>query len=43
MFECNERGFSDDNVKAICDIGASTKTREKNPRGFIGTPLCCVV
>jgi hypothetical protein len=37
VFECNELGFSAANVKAICDIGASTKTREKNPRGFIGT------
>ncbi|KAI0302873.1 hypothetical protein B0F90DRAFT_1667473 [Multifurca ochricompacta] len=36
LFECNELGFSADNVKAICDIGASTKTREKSTRGFIG-------
>jgi hypothetical protein len=36
VFECNELGFSAANVKAICDIGASTKTREANPRGFIG-------
>jgi len=37
VFECNELGFSPANVKAICDIGASTKIRERNPRGFIGT------
>ncbi|KAH9955853.1 hypothetical protein BC827DRAFT_1235201 [Russula dissimulans] len=36
VFECNEVGFSADNVKAICDIGKSTKTRGENPRGFIG-------
>lgn len=36
VFECNESGFSADNVKAICDIGASTKTRENSTRGFIG-------
>jgi uncharacterized UBP type Zn finger protein len=36
VFACNELGFSADNVRAICDIGASTKTREKT-RGFIGT------
>ncbi|KAH9046334.1 hypothetical protein EDB83DRAFT_2227590 [Lactarius deliciosus] len=36
VFECNERGFLADNVKAICDIGQSTKTREKATRGFIG-------
>src|SRR6266702_1674477 len=36
VFECNERGFAADNVKAICDIGQSTKTREKSTRGFIG-------
>jgi hypothetical protein len=35
-FECNELGFSADNVKAICDIGASTKTHENSTRGFIG-------
>ena len=37
VFECNELGFSADNVKAICDIGASTKTAESSTRGFIGT------
>jgi hypothetical protein len=36
VFECNELGFNADNVKAICDIGGSTKLREKNTRGFIG-------
>jgi hypothetical protein len=36
VFDCNELGFSAANVKAICDIGASTKTSEKT-RGFIGT------
>ncbi|KAH8981074.1 hypothetical protein EDB92DRAFT_1805391 [Lactarius akahatsu] len=36
VFECNERGFLADNVKAICDIGQSTKTRENATRGFIG-------
>ncbi|KAF8267008.1 hypothetical protein EI94DRAFT_1731509 [Lactarius quietus] len=36
VFECNELGFSSDNVKAICDIGASTKTPENSTRGFIG-------
>jgi hypothetical protein len=36
VFECNELGFSADNVKAICDIGASTKTHENSTRGFIG-------
>lgn len=39
VFECNELGFSADNVKAICDIGASTKTAENSTRGFIGTFL----
>ena len=36
VFECNELGFKAANVEAICDIGMSTKPREKNPRGFIG-------
>ena len=36
VFECNELGFSADNVTAICDIGASTKVRENSVRGFIG-------
>jgi hypothetical protein len=36
VFECNELGFSAANVKAICDIGASTKIRENSARGFIG-------
>lgn len=36
VFECNELGFKAANVEAICDIGRSTKPREKNPRGFIG-------
>jgi hypothetical protein len=36
VFECNELGFSADNVRAICDIGASTKTPENSTRGFIG-------
>ena len=36
VFECNELGFSADNVRAICDIGASTKTHENSTRGFIG-------
>lgn len=31
--ECNELGFSDDNVKAFCGIGQSTK---KNQQGYIG-------
>lgn len=30
---CNERGFEDKNVRAICNIGTSTK---KNLQGFIG-------
>jgi hypothetical protein len=29
VFECNELGFSADNVKAICDIGGSTKNLQK--------------
>jgi hypothetical protein len=36
VFECNELGFKAANVEAICDVGGSTKTRETNPRGFIG-------
>ena len=36
VFECNELGFNATNVEAICDVGKSTKTRETNPRGFIG-------
>jgi hypothetical protein len=36
VFECNELGFSAENIKAICDIGASTKTHEHSTRGFIG-------
>lgn len=34
--ECNEAGFTPDNVKAICDIGVSTKT---GVQGFIGKSL----
>jgi hypothetical protein len=41
VFECNELGFKAANVVAICDIGRSTKPREKNPRGFIGA-FCSV-
>jgi hypothetical protein len=36
VFECDELGFSADNVKAICDIGASTKMHEKSTHRFIG-------
>ena len=36
VFECNELGFSADNVKAICDIGGSTKATKNSTRGFIG-------
>ncbi|KAI0058520.1 hypothetical protein BV25DRAFT_1919220 [Artomyces pyxidatus] len=36
IFQCNELGFSSANVKAICDIGGSTKTAAKKGRGFIG-------
>ncbi|TFY59493.1 hypothetical protein EVJ58_g5748 [Rhodofomes roseus] len=34
--ECNEKGFDEDNVKAICDIGASTKAKAKKVEGYIG-------
>lgn len=34
--DCNEIGFSERNVKAICSIGQSTKTRQSRGRGFIG-------
>lgn len=30
---CNEEGFSEANVKAICSVGASTKSRQE---GYIG-------
>lgn len=30
---CNERGFDESNVRAICNIGTSTK---KHLQGFIG-------
>lgn len=31
---CNERGFDESNVRALCNIGTSTK---KHLQGFIGT------
>jgi hypothetical protein len=34
--DCNEDGFSKENVKAICRIGASTKAVVDRKRGFIG-------
>jgi hypothetical protein len=34
VFECNELGFSASNIRAICDIGGSTKARATS--GFIG-------
>ncbi|KZT00825.1 uncharacterized protein LAESUDRAFT_687552 [Laetiporus sulphureus 93-53] len=33
---CNELGFGPANVKAICDIGGSTKTKDKIVQGYIG-------
>ncbi|KAH9928323.1 uncharacterized protein B0H18DRAFT_1000817 [Fomitopsis serialis] len=36
IIKCNEKGFDKDNVKAICDIGASTKARQKKVDGYIG-------
>ena len=33
VIKCNEVGFNEANVQAICKIGASTK---KNQEGFIG-------
>ncbi|KAH9838232.1 uncharacterized protein C8Q71DRAFT_906078 [Rhodofomes roseus] len=36
VIECNEKGFDEDNVKAICDIGASTKAKAKKVEGYIG-------
>ncbi len=35
-FECNEKGFSAENVFAICYAAASTKKRQKSARTFIG-------
>jgi hypothetical protein len=34
--DCNEVGFSDQNVKAICDIGESTKKGLNRSGGYIG-------
>ncbi|KZT00826.1 uncharacterized protein LAESUDRAFT_764281 [Laetiporus sulphureus 93-53] len=34
--KCNEQGFTPANVKAICDIGGSTKTKDKLIQGYIG-------
>jgi hypothetical protein len=37
LVECNEIGFSEENVRAICDLNASTKKwRKKVDDGFIG-------
>jgi hypothetical protein len=35
-FNCNEKGFSAENVFAICYAAASTKKRQKSARTFIG-------
>jgi len=34
--DCNETGFTKQNVKAICSIGQSTKSHTDRTRGFIG-------
>lgn len=34
--DCNERGFSKQNIEAICRIGKSTKGGESKSEGFIG-------
>lgn len=39
VVRCNEVGFSPENVRAICDVSASTKKKEKGLEGFIGTLL----
>jgi hypothetical protein len=31
--ECNEVGFTEENVRALCKVGASTK---RDPQGYIG-------
>lgn len=36
IFECNEKGFTAENVFAICYAAASTKARDKSARTFIG-------
>ena len=37
LVECNEVGFSEENVRAICDLNASTKKwRKKVDDGYIG-------
>ena len=36
IIKCNERGFDEANVRAICDIGASTKAKAKKAEGYIG-------
>lgn len=33
---CNERGFSEDNLRAVCTVGRSTKKVENNRKGYIG-------
>ena len=35
MVDCNEDGFTRENVEAICNVGASTKTRN-NSQYYIG-------
>jgi hypothetical protein len=36
LIECNELGFDESNVRAICQVGASTKSKKA---GYIGKLL----
>ncbi|KZT00827.1 uncharacterized protein LAESUDRAFT_731898 [Laetiporus sulphureus 93-53] len=36
IIRCNEKGFTAENVKAICDIGGSTKKKSEGEQGYIG-------
>ena len=35
-FGCNERGFSEANLRALCTVSESTKKVEGNRKGYIG-------
>ena len=35
---CNEVGFSEENVRAICKVGSSTK---QDSSRYIGKSICC--
>jgi hypothetical protein len=37
LIECNELGFDEHNVRAICQVGGSTKSKQT---GYIGELAC---